>query len=175
MAVVLLVLALASCGRPATEAAQPNVAATPSTSDVASTSDVPSSSDSAFSTTDVSASDSGAYAHLSDVRVGQHDRFDRVVFAFTDVVPGYRIGYRSLPLHHDPSALEIPLPGATAGLPVVFSPATAAGWTDDPRTYFGPETVTGDTAVVTQATAAGDFERMLSWAIGRNPTRSVPF
>lgn len=153
-AVVLLVLALASCGRPATDAAP------------ASTAETPSSSGAPFSTDDVSAPDAGAYAHLADVRVGGHGDFDRVVFEFADVVPGYRIGYQPLPLHHDPSAREIPLPGATAGLLVVFSPATAAGWTDDPRSYFGPDTVTGGAAVVTEAKAAGDFERMLNWVVG---------
>lgn len=41
------------------------------------------------------------------------------------------------------------------------------------RTYFGPSTVTADTAVVTEAKAAGDFESVLSWVVGLRS--EVPF
>nr|WP_090276943.1 hypothetical protein [Mycolicibacterium komanii]CRL70734.1 hypothetical protein CPGR_02083 [Mycolicibacterium komanii] len=108
----------------------------------------------------------GAIAHLSGVRVARREFSDRLVFEFTDRVPGYTVGYRSLPAHADASGEEIPLPGATKLLQISLRPATATGWVGGERTYFGPDTVTGDTATVTELKAAGDFEAVLTWVAG---------
>jgi hypothetical protein len=125
------------------------------------------------STSDVSAARTPRTAHLAAVRLGPHDGYDRLVLEFTDLVPGYTIGYRPLPVQHDASGEDIPLPGAEAAMRISLMSATAAGWSTGERTYFGSPTVTADTTVVTEAKAAGDFEAVLTWVVG---TRSkAPF
>lgn len=124
-------------------------------------------------TADVHAERPGAIAHLADVRLGVHEDSDRFVLEFTDRVPGYSVGYRPLPAHVDPSGREIPLPGANAMVQISLNPATATGWTDGERTYFGPSTVKAETTEVTEAKSAGDFEAVLTWVVGLR--REVPF
>jgi hypothetical protein len=118
------------------------------------------------STAEVRKIRSGDIAGLVDVRMARHDGYDRLVFEFTDRVPGYTIGYRPLPAHEDASGFEIPLPDAVGLLQVSLSPASGDGWTGDEPTYLGPSTVSADTTVITEAKAAGDFEAVLTWAVG---------
>ncbi|MCV7281361.1 hypothetical protein H7J88_17120 [Mycolicibacterium flavescens] len=124
-------------------------------------------------TADVRETRPGPIAHLADVRVGVHENFDRLVLEFTDRVPGYTVGYRALPAHQDASGHEIPLPGADAMVQVTLNPATASGWTDGERTYFGPSTVSADTTTVTEVSEGGDFEAVLTWVTGLR--QQVPF
>lgn len=126
-----------------------------------------------FTTSDVRSVRAGGIGHLAAVRMAQHDGYDRLVLEFNDQVPGYTVGYRPLPAHADASGKEIPLPGASAVAQVVLMPATAAGWGGTAQTYFGPSTVTADTAVITEAKSAGDFEAMLTWVAGLRA--EVPF
>jgi hypothetical protein len=126
-----------------------------------------------FGTSDAHADRPGGTAHLVAVRVTRDDGYDRLVMEFADRVPSYTVGYRPLPARADASGREIPLPGASAAVEVSLNPATAIGWAGTERTYFGPSTVSADTAVITDAKAAGDFENVLTWVIG---VRSVaPF
>lgn len=120
-----------------------------------------------FSTADVAGPKIAGTAHLSAVRLARNIGYDRLVFEFTDQVPGYKVGYRPLPVTADPSGLGIPLPGASAALRITLNSATAIGLgPEDERTYTGPSTVTADTSVVTEAKATGDFEAVLSWVVG---------
>lgn len=124
-------------------------------------------------TADISRAPAGDIAHLTEVRLEAQDGFDRVVLEFADRVPGYTVGYRTLPAHADASGAEVPLPGAGALLQVVLNPATAHGWGGGERTYFGPSELRADTASITEVKAAGDFEATLTWVVG---TRTqVPF
>ena len=125
------------------------------------------------SPSDVAGPSTGGSGKLVAVRLGTREGYDRLVIEFLDGVPAYKVGYRPLPAHADGSGAEIPLPGADALVQVVFTGATGDGWTDGVQTYFGPSTVTGDTAVITEAKAAGDFEGVLTWAVGLRS--QVPF
>lgn len=133
----------------------------------------PHASPTEASTSDVSAVGTGGIGHLATVRLAPQDGYDRLVFEFTDRVPGYTIGYRPLPAQADGSGNEIPLPEASAMLKVALTPATGKGWGGDTRTHFGPSTVTANTAEVTEATAAGDYEAVLTWVVGLRA--KVPF
>ena len=42
-------------------------------------------------------------ALLTAVRAARHEGFDRVVFGFRNVLPGYDVRYVSRPIHQDPS------------------------------------------------------------------------
>jgi len=125
------------------------------------------------STADVSGAGTGGTGHLAAVRLAPREGYDRLVLEFTDTVPSYTIGYRPLPAHADGSGNEIPLPGASTFVQVTLIGATGGGWGGVERTYFGPSTVTADTAVVTEATRAGDFEAVLTWVVGMRS--QVPF
>ncbi len=78
-----------------------------------------------------------------------------------------------MPMYEDASGNVMPLPGATAAVRINLMSATASGSTDGAQTYLGPSTVTADTAVVTEAKGAGDFEGVLTWVAGLRS--KVPF
>lgn len=118
-------------------------------------------------TSDKSAIGTGGTAHLAAVRMAPQDGYDRVIFEFTDRVPGYKIRYQPLPAHADPSGKEIALPGASALLQITLTRATGNG--GDPggvKTYFGPATISAPTLKVTEVKAAGDFEAVMTWVVG---------
>lgn len=117
-------------------------------------------------TSEVHADRPGDMGRLVAVRLARNDGFDRLVLQFAAHVPSYRIGYRSLPAYADGSGFEIPLPGASTFVQISLIGATGTGWIDGPQTYFGSSTVTANTAVVTEAKAAGDFEAVLNWVVG---------
>lgn len=110
---------------------------------------------------------------LSEVRIARHDTFDRVVFEFTgEVVPGATIDG---PLANgpgavtgDPSGLPVAVGGAQV-LTVSMSPAIATYAASLPPgpLYSGPTSfMPTDTANVVQVVLTGDFESVLTWAIG---------
>lgn len=117
-------------------------------------------------TADVTRAPSGDIAALVDATLTGETGYDRLVLTFSDHIPGYTVGYRPLPARADASGFEIPLPGAADLVMVTLNPASAGGWAGGQQTYFGPSTLSGDTAVVTEVKAAGDFEATLSWAVG---------
>ncbi|MBY0290147.1 MAG: hypothetical protein K2X52_23835 [Mycobacteriaceae bacterium] len=93
--------------------------------------------------------------------------YDRLIFEFTDRVPGYKIRYQPLPARADPSGKDVPLPGANALVQVTLTGATGnGGGPDGERTYFGPSTVSAPTVEVTEVKAAGDFEAVMTWVVG---------
>lgn len=123
-------------------------------------------------TADVGISRSGT-GHLSAVRVGNMGGYDRVVLEFKDQVPGYTVGYRPLPAKADGSGDAISLPGAKALVMVTMRSASGYDSDKSTATYSGPNEVSAKSAVVTQAKAAGDFESVLTWAVGMRS--KVPF
>ncbi len=162
-AVVLMAGVLAACGdnapadEPTTTPAGPTSAAT-----------VPGAS-----TEDVS-EESESFGQLVSVRVGEHTGFDRVVFEFADEVPGYTVKYVELPVTEDGSGEEVDLPDADTAVQVTLTPASGFDFESGEKTYKGPKTVTNDkTAEITGVVSAGDFESLLSWAVGLR--HEVPF
>jgi hypothetical protein len=114
---------------------------------------------------------------LGEVRIARHGTFDRVVFEFTgEAVPGATInGPRANgpdAVTGDPSGLPIVV-GGTQVLTVAMDPAIATYSASLPPgpLYSGPSTFTPtDTANVVQVVLIGDFESVLTWAIGfRSP------
>jgi hypothetical protein len=92
---------------------------------------------------------------LRDVRVGAHDGFDRVVFEFESTVPGYAVRYIDRPVTEDASGREVAVAG-DAVLGVRFEPAHGGDLTR----------VAGPRGAVNEVVRTGDFEAVLSWAIG---------
>jgi hypothetical protein len=109
-------------------------------------------------------------ALLERVAVGRHEGFDRVVFQFRNVVPGYRVEYVQPPLKEDGSGNVVPVRGDSF-VSVRMEPASGFDLTtgEGELVYKGPRRLSGATAgtsVVREVVRTGDFEAVLSWAIG---------
>lgn len=93
---------------------------------------------------------------VTDVRVGTHDTFDRVVFEFDNGVPGYTVRYIDKPVRADASNAEVPVDG-NAVVEVRFEPALAHDIEGPVKTEF---------AQVVEVVKTGDFEAVVHFAIG---------
>jgi hypothetical protein len=107
---------------------------------------------------------------LEHVAIGRHEGFDRVVFRFQTVVPGYRITYVEPPLVEDGSGAEVAVDGSAFVL-VRMEPASGFDLEtgEGVLVYKGPRRLSGadaGTSVVREVVRTGDFEAVLSWAVG---------
>ena len=109
----------------------------------------------------------GETALLTDVRAAGHEGYDRVVFEFSNGVPGYDVGYVERPVVADGSGDEVAVDGG-AVLRVRMEPALDADLTQEsaPRTYTGPTRFSPDATVLVELVRTGGFEAVLTWAIG---------
>lgn len=112
----------------------------------------------------------GEIALLERLAVGRHEGFDRVVFEFTNQVPGYRVEYVQPPLKEDGSGNIVPVKGNAV---VVVRMELASGFDltkyEGELVYKGPRRIDGSaagTSVVQEVVRTGDFEAVLSWAVG---------
>lgn len=113
----------------------------------------------------------GAEVQLVDVRVGTHRGYDRVTFEFAPSqltwapfdVPQYKI--KSVPVvTEDASGKTIPLEGRRFAEIVFWG---ASGWDLEGKpSYRGPSDFHPRFPALSEAKAAGDFERVLTWGVG---------
>jgi hypothetical protein len=141
---------------PSTQAPKPATTAPPARTP-ASSSPVLASPVATWPATTRTAAPSHA-GYLTAVSVGQHATYDRVVFTFSQGVPGYSIGYVNEVLS-DARGDLVTLPGQ-AFLRIVFHPSSGY------QTYSGPGTITPIFPTLLQVRAAGDFESYLSFGVG---------
>jgi hypothetical protein len=111
-------------------------------------------------------------ALLTRVGIGRHEGFDRVVFEFRDEPPGYRIEYVAGPLSEDGSGNPVEIEGS-AYLVVRMEPASGFDLSvpEGELVYTGPRRLSGSDAgaeTVREVVRTGDFEAVLTWAIGVN-------
>lgn len=113
-------------------------------------------------------------AHLTDVRVGSHDGFDRITFEFDAPIPGYVVDYTTRPVTEDGSGANVPIDGA-AILNVRLFPSMTARIEGDKvvPTYTGEKRFKPGTAIVVEAVKTGDFEAVVNWTFGL--TQKTPF
>ena len=114
-------------------------------------------------------------ALLERVAVAGHEGYDRVVFQFRNGLPGYRVEYVDPPLREDGSGNVVDLEG-NAFLVVRMEPASGFDLTvpEGKLIYTGPRRIAGETTtVVRELVRTGDFEAVLTWAIGLE--ERVPF
>jgi len=126
------------------------------------------------STTPVEGAASGSdTALLERVAVGRHEGYDRVVFQFTNALPGYKVEYVQPPLIEDGSGDTVDVAG-NAFVVVRMEPASGFDLNtgEGELVYKGPKRLPG-TGVVKEVARTGDFEAVLSWAIGLEA--KVPF
>ena len=105
------------------------------------------------------------------VAVGHHEGYDRVVFQFRDEgLPGYRVQYVQPPLKEDGSGNPVDVAGS-AFVVVRMEPASGFDLNtgEGELVYKGPKRISGadsGATVVKEVVRTGDFEAVLSWAIG---------
>jgi hypothetical protein len=103
---------------------------------------------------------------LRDARWGRHDTFDRFVLELSGpAVPPFELRWATSPVEEDASGEPVEVAGG-AVLLVRLSPAFGY----DPRTgepgYTGPRRFPMAGTVLREAVLVGDFEGVLTWAIG---------
>ena len=109
-------------------------------------------------------------ALLERVAVARHEGYDRVVFQFRNVLPGYRVEYVEPPLRQDGSGNVVEVDGNAF---VVVRMEQASGFDlgtgEGELVYKGPRRISGagaGTSVVREVVRIGDFEAVLNWAVG---------
>ena len=103
-------------------------------------------------------------AQIIDVRVGTHDGYDRIVFAFDGGIPAYRVEIVDPPFTADPSGLPLDVEGS-AFLRVTFDGGTRM-MPDGSSSYDGPVAFTPGFDALAQLTEGGDFEAVSTWYAG---------
>lgn len=104
------------------------------------------------------------HTQLVDVRVGEHDGYDRVVFEFDNGIPEYVLSAAEPPYVEDPSGLPIEVDGE-AVLKLVMIGGTRLD-ADYEETYTGPLEFEPGFDTLVHLVEAGDFEAVSSWYIG---------
>lgn len=103
-------------------------------------------------------------SQLIDVRVGEHDGYDRVVFEFDNGIPEYVLSEAEPPYTEDPSGLPMDVEGASV---LHLSLIGGTRWdTEYDATYEGPLSFEPGFDKLVQLVEAGDFEAVSSWYIG---------
>lgn len=112
-------------------------------------------------------------AALKSIRVASHEGSDRVVFEFDGAMPGYLVQYVPGPLTEDPSDNPIALKGDKILLVTMSQASMTKEGADGAyeMVYNGPNRIDGPGNSVAELVDAGDFEGMLTWAIGTNGER----
>jgi len=115
----------------------------------------------------------GVFTNLTDVRVGAHEGYDRIVFEFaapkpnpggTGGVPYFEIRQARPPFTEDPSGEPLDVFG-DAFVHIVMQGATGYDFDGNP-TYAGSRTLTPGFGTLAQVVEGGDFEATLNWVLG---------
>jgi len=106
-------------------------------------------------------------AQITDVRVGKHTGYDRVVFEFDGGIPQTTIDAVLPPFYQDPSGLELTVSGSA------FLKLTLNGGTKvSPAggvTYSGSNDFKPGFDQLVELVEAGDFEAISTWYLGVDP------
>jgi hypothetical protein len=168
IAVAFAVIAAASgCGdSSSSEAGAPNASTTTATVPTTTAEGI-DPLEGASTTVVVGQTTAKAIALLERVAVGRHEGYDRVVFQFRgEGVPGYRVEYVEPPLKEDGSGNPVQIDG-NAFVVVRMEPASGFDLNtgEGELVYKGPKRLPG-AAVVKEVVRTGDFEAVLTWAVG---------
>jgi hypothetical protein len=168
-------LALAGCGGSSSSQSEPPAAGTTTVAAPTTTTAEQTDPLAGADTNVVVAPTTAKSTSLIDrVAIGHHEGYDRVVFQFRDEgLPGYRVEYVEPPLKEDGSGNPVDVAG-NAFVVVRMEPASGFDLNtgEGELVYKGPKRLPG-TGVVEEAVRTGDFEAVLSWAIGLDG--KVPF
>jgi hypothetical protein len=157
----------------------PSATVTPTESPAASATTTPTESPAASASTGAAAGYTCTYPYrragttssvvqVSDVRVGTHTAFDRVVFEFAGRrLPTLRMDAVKPPFTMDPSDLPLAVPGRSFVLiRLVYASGEGAATADGKATYTGPDRFVPRYDRLASLVEAGDFEAHMSWVAG---------
>ena len=146
-----------------TEAATTTTAGVTTTTSAATTTTIAFDGDTTTKTNDTITGDPGPY--LTDVRVGDHSGFVRIVFDLSgDGTPIYTVGYQDPPFL-ETSGDEVDVDG-TAFIHVTISPALTHDIDTFDPVYEGDDEIRPGFDPVVELQLLGDFEAYLEWVIG---------
>jgi hypothetical protein len=171
-------LAVAGCGGSSSTQSEPPAAGTTTVTAPTTTAEQTDPLAGAGTNIVVATSTAKATSLLERVAIGHHDGYDRVVFEFRDEgLPGYRVEYVQPPLKEDGSGAPVDVAG-NAFVVVRMEPASGFDLNtgEGELVYKGPKRIAGSSAgatVVQEVVRTGDFEAVLSWAVGLEA--KVPF
>ncbi len=165
--VIVMTLTLTACAdpQPGTSASPPVTSSSAPSSSVGSAEPVPSDELAEFSC-ELPIVEGGtvALANLTDVRIGAHSGYDRVVFEFADGLPEMTLDRASPPFTHDASGMPIEVAGSS------FLRLTLRGGTkqtpDGSSSYDGPTDFSPGLPGLVQLVEGGDFEAQSTWYFG---------
>jgi hypothetical protein len=168
----VLALTLAGCGSSGDDS-EPAAEPPPATTTTATTTETTEGVDplEGAGTSPVEGDSTGdETALLERVAIGRHEGYDRVVFQFRNHVPGYRVEYVQPPIKEDGSGNVVQVKG-NAFVEVRMEPASGFDLTtgEGELVYKGPkrmDAAAAGTSVVRDVVRTGDFEAVLTWAIG---------
>ncbi|HEX2142216.1 MAG TPA: hypothetical protein VHK28_08110 [Candidatus Limnocylindria bacterium] len=103
-------------------------------------------------------------AHLLDVRVGEHEDFDRIVFEFDEGIPRFTLESAEPPFTEDASGLPLEVEG-NQFLSLRLEGGTKQGEGGE-ATYDGPTEFEPDFSALVHLVEGGDFEAQSTWYIG---------
>jgi hypothetical protein len=105
-----------------------------------------------------------ARANITDVRVGTHDGYDRIVFQFRGGIPEFDIKNATPPFTADPSDQPLTVNGSS------FLSITLHGGTKQTESgassYNGPRNFALDFPTLVHLVEGGDFEAVSTWYAG---------
>jgi hypothetical protein len=105
-----------------------------------------------------------AIANIVDIRVGEHDGYDRLVFAFEQGLPEFTLARSEPPFTRDGSGEPMQVDGASF-LTLVMRGGTKQ--TDEgTSSYGGPTAFHPAFDALVHAAEGGDFERQSTWHLG---------
>jgi hypothetical protein len=175
LAVILFALAgivaASGCGDSSSSQSEPPAAGTTTATTPTTTGEGIDPLEGAAKSTVVGLTTAKGTALLERVAVGRHEGYDRVVFQFQgEGLPGYRVQYVEPPLKEDGSGNLVTIDG-NAFIVVRMEPASGFDLNtgEGVLVYKGPRRIEGSsagTSVVKELVRTGDFEAVLSWAIG---------
>jgi hypothetical protein len=148
-----------------TPASSPPASASPGESTPASDEPVPSDALGAFSCELPLVDDATvARAQITDVRVGTHADYDRVVFEFADGLPEFTLDRVSPPFTHDPSGMPLEVSGSSF-LRLIMRGGTKQTL-DNTSSYDGPTDFDPGFPTLVDLVEGGDFEAQSTWYLG---------
>jgi hypothetical protein len=105
-----------------------------------------------------------ARANITDVRIGTHEGYDRVVFEFTDGLPEASLERATPPFTHDASGEPVEVTGESF-LRLIMRGGTKQ--TDDgTSSYDGPTEFEPNAPALVHLVEGGDFEAQSTWYFG---------
>lgn len=105
-----------------------------------------------------------ARAQITDVRIGTHTDYDRVVFEFADGLPEFTLDRAAPPFSHDPSGMPLEVNGSSF-LRIIMRGGTKQT-EDNTSSYDGPTDFDPGFPMLVDLVEGGDFEAQSTWYLG---------